>query len=95
MPSRVDFLQNIYGIAKEKTDLLFMGADDECVERAALPEVRKSIREKYGIREDDFLAMTGGKIDSFKTQTLLLMEAVKEIEHPRLRLLILVLLKKI
>ena len=88
MPSRVDFLQNIYGIAKEKTDLLFMGADDECVERAASPEIRKAIREKYGIREDDFLVMTGGKIDSFKTQTLLLMEAVKEIEHPRLRLLI-------
>ena len=88
MPSRVNFLQNIYGIAKEKTDLLFMGADDECVEQAALPEVRKAIREKYGIREDDFLVMTGGKIDSFKTQTLLLMEAVKEIEHPRLRLLI-------
>lgn len=88
MPSRVDFLQNIYGIAKAKTALLFMGADDECVERAAEPDIKRQIREQYGIREDDFLVMTGGKIDSFKTQTLLLMEAVKQIENPHLRLLI-------
>ncbi len=88
MPSRVDFLQNIYGIPKDKTGLLFMGADDECVERASVPAVRREVREKYKILEDDFLVMTGGKIDSFKTQTLLLMEAVKEMEDARLRLLI-------
>lgn len=88
MPSRVDFLQNVYGIAKAKTSLLFMGADDECAERAANPAVKQQIRKQYGIREDDFLIMTGGKIDSFKTQTLLLMEAVRQIGNPRLRLLI-------
>ncbi|MBQ9991373.1 MAG: glycosyltransferase family 4 protein [Lachnospiraceae bacterium] len=88
MPSRVDFLQNIYGISKQKTDLLVMGADDESVERASDPKVRKSIREKYGINERDFLLVTGGKIDAFKTQTLLLQEAVGEIEDPEIKLLI-------
>lgn len=88
MPSRVDFLINIYGIAKEKTDLLVMGADDECIERAARPEVRKAFREKYHVKDNEFLIMTGGKIDAFKTQTLLLMQAVKEIANDKVKLLI-------
>lgn len=88
MPSRVDFLQNIYGISADKTDMLFMGADDECVERAADKELHKKIREKYGVRQEDFLIITGGKIDAFKTQTLLLMQAVKEIKREGLKLLV-------
>ncbi len=88
MPSRVDFLQNIYGIAPEKTDMLVMGADDESVVRASDPKIRRSIRERFGISQDDFLIVTGGKIDAFKTQTLLLMKAVKEISRDDLKLLI-------
>ena len=88
MPSRVDFLQNIYGIAAEKTDLLVMGADDESVSRAAAPEVRRGVREQWGVEQDDFLIVTGGKIDAFKTQTLLLMQAVQEIENDKLKLVV-------
>ena len=83
MPSRVEFLQNIYGIPGEKTDLLVMGADDEAVEKAAQPAVKKRVREQYHIGDEDFLIVTGGKIDSFKTQTLLLMEAVRQINDTR------------
>ena len=32
--------------------------------------------------------MTGGKIDAFKTQTLLLMKAVRNIHHPKLKLIV-------
>lgn len=32
--------------------------------------------------------MTGGKIDAFKTQTLLLMEAVQKIDHPKVKLIV-------
>ena len=88
MPSRVDFLQNIYGIAAEKTDLLVMGADDESVSRAAAPEVRRGVREQWGVEQDDFLIVTGGKIDAFKTQTLLLMQAVQEIANDKLKLVV-------
>lgn len=88
MPSRVDFLQNIYGISPSKTDILVMGADDECVERAERPKVRASVREKFGVKESDFLIMTGGKIDAFKTQTLLLMQAVREINRENVKLLV-------
>ena len=36
----------------------------------------------------DFLVMTGGKIDQWKTQTLLLMEAVQKLEDSRVRLIV-------
>lgn len=88
MPSRVDFLQNVYGISADKTDLLIMGADDESVERAAEGEIQKAVREKYNLQPEDFLIVTGGKIDAFKTQTLLLMQAVQEIPQENLKLLV-------
>ena len=88
LPARVDFLIDMYSIPKEKCELLVMGADDELVEAASKPSVRKDIRSKYNIAEDDFLVMTGGKIDAFKTQTLLLMEAVQRIDNPKLRLIV-------
>lgn len=88
LPARVDFLANVYGLPKEKIELLVMGADDESVKAAAAPEVRQRIRQQYGLNDDDFVIITGGKIDAFKTQTLLLMEAVQKIEDPKVRLVV-------
>ena len=65
-----------------------MGSDDESVLRVSNREVRRLFRLKYEIDEDDFLIITGGKIDSFKTQTILLMEAVKRINNPHIKLCI-------
>ncbi len=88
LPARVEFLHNVYGLPKDKIELLVMGADDESVAASAKPCVRESIREKYGLSEDDFVVMTGGKINAFKTQTLLLMEAVKRIDNDKLKLIV-------
>ena len=88
LPARVDFLRQVYGLPIEKTELLVMGADDEAVARAAAPGVRESARARYGIGQKDFLVMTGGKINAFKTQTLNLMEAVRDVDDPRLRLIV-------
>lgn len=88
LPARVDFLVNEYKLPKEKVELLVMGADDESVVNASKPEIRQEIRKQYGIAEDDFLIITGGKIDAFKTQTLLLMEAVKKTEDPNVKLIV-------
>lgn len=87
-PARVEFLKDVFKISGDKTELLVMGADDESVKQAEDPGERKRIREQYQIDEQDFLVVTGGKIDAFKTQTLLLMEAVREIQNDRLRLLV-------
>lgn len=88
LPARVDFLKNIYGLKDSVTDLLVMGADDDLVMKARIPEVKNEIRKKYDIEENDFLIVTGGKIDLAKSQTLLLMEAVKKIDNLKLKLLI-------
>ena len=88
LPARVDFLINEYKLPAEKVELLVMGADDEAVAAAAEDGVRATIRERYGLSADDFVIMTGGKIDAFKTQTLLLMEAVARIENPKVKLIV-------
>ncbi len=88
LPARVDFLTDVYGFPKEKCRLLVMGVDDELARKAKASSSRSVIRKKYGISENDFLIMTGGKIDKAKRQTLLLMQAVKKIKCNRLKLLI-------
>lgn len=88
LPARVDFLINLYGLPKDKVELLVMGADDDAVEEASRPAVKKSIREKYHISDDDFLIMNGGKIDIAKKQTLLLMDAVNQMENPKVKLIV-------
>lgn len=88
LPARVDFLVNVYGLPKEKVELLVMGSDDDKIIEADKPEVKKAIREKYNIADDDFLIMTGGKIDLYKTQTLLLMEAVNKLDNPKVKLIV-------
>lgn len=79
IPARVDFLIDMYGLPKEKVELLEMGADDEKVREASNYNQLEKIRAKYGVKDAEFLIMTGGKIDQAKQQTLLLMEAVKEL----------------
>ena len=88
LPARVDFLINMYKIPKEKVELLVMGAEDDKVAEAKDEQLRKLIRAKYSIDEDDFLIITGGKIDHNKPQTLQLMEAVKHINNSKIKLLV-------
>ena len=88
LPARVDFLINEYKLPPSKVELLVMGGDDESVQAAADPTIRQSIRSKYGLSEDDFVIMTGGKINLFKTQTLLLMQAVRDIPNDKVKLIV-------
>ena len=88
LPARVDFLHTEYGVPYEQIELLVMGADDEKVKEAATEENKRVIREKVGLKADDFFIITGGKIDKAKTQTLLLMEAVKNIAKPKVKLVV-------
>ena len=88
LPARVDWLVNMYGLPREKCELLVMGADDDKVQEAYEGGWREKIREQFEIGADDFLIMTGGKIDAWKTQTLLLMEAAKRIDDPKVKLIV-------
>lgn len=86
-PWRCDYLHDVYGIPKNKIDLLPMGGDDDKIHFDSLEKIRKEIRSKHRIEEDDFLIITGGKIDKAKNIHLLI-EAVKSINQPKVKLLI-------
>ncbi|MGI2327624.1 glycosyltransferase family 4 protein [Planococcus sp. YIM B11945] len=87
-PARVNFLIDMYKINKKKVELLVLGADDEKVEEARSTSVVNEVRAKYNIKQDDFLIITGGKIDKNKRQILLLMKSVAEIKKPNVKLLV-------
>lgn len=88
LPARVDFLQELYGIPKDKCELLVMGADDELVEKINSTENRKKICKKYNIKDSDFIVVTGGKINKYRLETLNLMSAVIESKIETLKLII-------
>lgn len=87
LPARVDFLIDVYKLPKEKCDLLVMGADDELVEKSNDQKEEKKLREKYSIKNTDFLIVTGGKIDKAKIQTELLIKAVNKLDRQDVKLL--------
>ena len=71
-PWRVDYLQKVYGVKPEKTDLLVMGGDEKLVDWDNRIDIRRNIRYKFDIPEDAFLIVSGGKIDRAKNIHLLL-----------------------
>lgn len=87
LPARVDFLRDVYKIPQNKLELLVMGADDEIVEETKKAS-KDDLKEKFGIADNDFLIVTGGKIDAAKTQTLLLMDAVKKLGRADVKLIV-------
>lgn len=87
-PSRVDFLVDMYGVPKEKVELLVMGVDDDDVATALAPDSVDRIRKEYGMAQDDILIMTGGKIDMAKRQTINLMKAINQTTNPKVKLIV-------
>ena len=65
-----------------------MGTDDEMVKKSQGIDVKRKIRRQWGIDEKDFLIMNGGKIDQWKKQTLLLMDAVNQISRKDVKLIV-------
>lgn len=88
LPARVNWLVDMYNLPKEKCELLLMGADDEVLEKVKQENNRKTIRDTYGILDNEFLIVTGGKIDQAKKQTLLLLEAVKKVKYQDIKVIV-------
>lgn len=77
LPSRVKFLKEIYKVPEKKLEFLPMGADDMHVDRSKKEVDSKKIRENLGIDKNDFVIITGGKIDKAKIQTIDLINLIK------------------
>lgn len=86
LPNRCEFLHRMYGIKKSKIKLLVMGVDDSNVNFNNREIIKKSIREKHDISDQDFVIISGGKIDKLKNIHLLL-KAINEINNKNIKLL--------
>lgn len=82
-PWRSTYAQDYFRIPAEKTDVLIMGADDEKIDLRNRSAIRMAMRQKYNIKDDEFLIVTGGKIDK-KKKIHLLMEACRGLANVKL-----------
>lgn len=88
LPSRVDFLVDLYNLPREKCELLVMGGDDELIEKVSNPEISNITRQKNNFSDSDIVIVTGGKVDKSKTQILLLMKAINGIVNSNIKLVV-------
>ena len=82
-PWRRTYAEDYFAVSPDKTDVLIMGADDEKIDFANRESIRRDIREKYSVGDNEFLVVTGGKIDK-KKKIHLLMKACGELEGVKL-----------
>lgn len=86
-PNRCDFLEEVYKVPSEKIGLLPMGADSEKIDFKNQNKIREEIRKKFSLEEDDFVLISGGKIDRRKNIHYLI-EAVNQLDNPKIKLLL-------
>lgn len=79
---RRQFIVDRFGIPENKTDVLIMGADLEKIDFKNKKEIRNRIKKDLNIK-DDFIIITGGKIEQNK-KTANLMKAVKNLKNVKL-----------
>lgn len=87
VPARCDFLHDMYGIPLSKISLLPMGAFDEDMQLEKKEAIRNEVRKQYGITPNDFLIVTGGRIEPRKNIHVLA-EAVKRSGFKNIKMLI-------
>lgn len=66
LPSRADFLHEVYGLDRAKMELLPFGADDTRTAGLDRVAVRAAVRAELGIPEAARVFVTGGKLDARK-----------------------------
>lgn len=87
LPLRKKFMIDFYKIPKEKVELLPFGVDDSNIDFSQRDIISKTLREKIGFNDDDFVIISGGKID-IRKNIVNLMEAISEINHKNIKLLV-------
>lgn len=86
-PWRCRFLTEVFGVPKNKVKLLVMGGDDRFINLDEEDSIKESVRTKYDIYKDDFLIISGGKINKEKGIHILA-QAISEIDNPKLKLIL-------
>tara|TARA_R110002072_G_scaffold224998_1_gene382117 strand:+ start:37949 stop:39109 length:1161 start_codon:yes stop_codon:yes gene_type:complete len=66
LPSRVNFINEVYDIPKTSIKLLELGADDSSFDIVKREIIRIEKRKELNLKENDFVIISGGKIDKRK-----------------------------
>jgi len=72
LPVRNLFLRDVYKVPASKIELLELGADDSLYNLNEKSQKRTLFFQEHGLDQDDFIIITGGKIDERKKIHLLL-----------------------
>lgn len=86
-PWRCQYLNEVYKIPKKKIGLLVMGGDDSRINFQNRPKIRSDIRSKLSLKDNDFVIITGGKIDRTKNIHVLI-QAIMEMNRDNLKLIV-------
>ncbi|MHB8108693.1 MAG: glycosyltransferase family 4 protein [Syntrophorhabdaceae bacterium] len=87
LPARCNFLHDMYGIPREKIELLVLGAEDKKIRIQSRDGIRTSICSESGINPLDFIIVTGGKLNKRKN-IIALLDAVRLTKTENIKLLI-------
>jgi len=86
-PWRCQYLREVYKIPEDKIGLLVMGGDDRYIHFEQMPQLKIDIRKRLSLDTDDFVLITGGKIDAAKNIHLL-MESVISLGREDVKLIV-------
>jgi len=86
-PACRDFVMNMYNISENKLELLFLAADTEKIPLDHYHNIRSITRSKLNISEENFVFISGGKLNKRKNIVLLL-RSFKKIKNELFRLII-------
>lgn len=81
VPLRVDFLKEMYNIPNEKCKLLVMGVDDDLAYEVIKNKQINNPRIRHEISNDEFVILTGGKINSYRYETISLMKEIAKCQQ--------------
>ena len=87
LPIRNDFLIEFYGISPQKVELLPMGIDLTAIDITKRKDIKKHTRQELGLSEDDFVIVSGGKIEVGKNIPLLA-AAISQLKEKDIKLLL-------
>lgn len=86
-PWRCRYLTDYFKAPEAKTELLLMGGDDRYIDLKNKDKIRKKIRTELNISDEDFVVISGGKID--KTKNIhLLMKAIAQSGENNIKLIV-------
>lgn len=87
LPFRNDFLIEFYKVSPHKVELLPMGVDLTDIDVTKRNDIKKHIRQELGLAEEDFIVVSGGKID-VKKNIHLLISAVAQLKEKDIKLVL-------